>query len=153
MHVHLFYEEIIRDGIKYLEYDADVSGDSLKCYLLAYELLKSNKINKIINLDDLKDLISKRINDVICKDLNKYGVEYVPMPSDFFAGNYLEFITPETEQLIHAEKEILGKLQKEDGGFDISWEWYTPYPEFEQARKYWRPRLTIDKLLFTEPIS
>jgi hypothetical protein len=60
----------------------------------------------------------------------------------------LEFITSEIEHLVHAEKEILGKLQKEDGGFDIWWKWYTPYSEFEQARKYWRPRVTIDKLLF-----
>lgn len=42
----------------------------------------------------------------------------------------------------------LSKFQNEDGGFDIWWKWYTPYSEFEQARKYWRPRVTIDKLLF-----
>lgn len=72
------------------------------------------------------------------------------MPSDFFCGTYPEFITPEIKQLIEAEKDVLGKLQKEDGGFDISWEWYTSYPEFEQARKQWRPRLTIDKLLFDD---
>jgi hypothetical protein len=146
----MLYEDIIRDGIKYLEENTEVTGDELKCYLLACELLKSHEIIDIISLEDFMELISKRINDVICKDINKYGIEYVPMPSDFFAGNYLEFITPEIEQLIHAEKEILGKLQKEDGGFNIYWKWHTPYSEFEQARKYWRPRITIDKLLFYE---
>ena len=39
----------------------------------------------------------------------------------------------------------------EDGGFDITWKWYTPYPEaYEQARAWWRPRITIEKLLFNE---
>ncbi|NLK69479.1 MAG: hypothetical protein GX283_10035 [Clostridiaceae bacterium] len=144
----IFYEDIIRDGFKYLEDNTDIKGDEIKCYLLSYELLKSHEISEIINLEDLKELISKRINDVICRDINKYGIEYVHAPSDFFAGHYLEFITSEIEHLVHAEKEILGKLQKEDGGFDIWWKWYTPYSEFEQARKYWRPRVTIDKLLF-----
>jgi hypothetical protein len=143
-----FYEAIIRDGIKYLEDNGDFISDEIKCYLLAYELLKGHEIFNIINLEALKELISKRISDVICKDISKYGIEYVPIPSDFFAGNYLEFITPEIEHLVNAEKEILGKLQKEDGGFDICWKWHTPYSEFEQARRYWRPRITIDKLLF-----
>ena len=144
----LLYEDIVKEGLKYLEDNADVSGDALKCYLLSYELLKKNNITDIIDLKYLKNLISKRINDAICKDIEKYGVEYVPVPSDFFAGTYLEFITPEIEQLIAAEKDILGNMQKEDGGFDITWQWYTEYPEFEQARNWWRPRITIDKLLF-----
>jgi len=144
----LYYKEIIQEGIQYLEDNADPSGDALKCYQLAYGLLKRNNIEDIINLECLKDLISKRINDAICKDISKYGIEYVPVPSDFFPGCYLEFITPDIMQLIQTEKQILNALQKDDGGFDISWQWYTSYPEFEHARKIWRPRLTTDKLLF-----
>ena len=45
-------------------------------------------------------------------------------------------------------KDILGSLQQEDGGFDISWQWHTDYEEFAQAREWWRPRITLDKLLF-----
>ncbi|MGN0379757.1 MAG: hypothetical protein ACI4EU_09225 [Butyrivibrio sp.] len=144
------YEEIIREGITYLEENEDVSSDALKCYLLSYELLVMNNICDITDLNVMKDLICRRINDAVCKDVEKYGTEYVPMPSDFFTGNYREFVTPEIGQLIDAEKAVLGKIQKEDGGFDISWEWHTPYAEFEQARKWWRPRLTIDKLLFAD---
>ncbi len=143
-------EEIIKEGFEYLETAEEISGDSLKCFLLAYELLKSNSISDIVDLEQFKDLLCKVIDNSICKDISKYGVEYVPMPSDFFSGAYLEFITPETKKLIAAEKDILGKLQMEDGGFDITWKWYTPYPEFEQARAWWRPRITIEKLLFNE---
>ncbi len=144
------YEEIIKDGLEYLETAEEISSDSLKCFLLTYELLKINSISDIIDLEHFKDLLCKAIDNSICKDISKYGVEYVPMPSDFFSGTYLEFITPETKVLIAAEKDILGKLQMEDGGFDITWKWYTLYPEFEQARAWWRPRITIEKLLFNE---
>ena len=144
------YEEIIKEGFEYLETAEEISGDSLKCFLLTYELLKINDISNIINLEHFKDLLCKAVDDSICKDISKYGVEYVPMPSDFFSGSYLELITPEIKPLIAAEKDILDKLQMKDGGFDITWKWYTPYPEFEQARAWWRPRITIEKLLFNE---
>ncbi len=143
-------EVIIKEGFEYLETAEEISGDSLKCFLLTYELLKTNSINDIIDLEQFKDLLCKTIYNSICTDIEKYGVEYVPMPSDFFSGTYLEFITLETKTLIAAEKDILGKLQMEDGGFEITWKWYTPYPEFEQARAWWRPRITIEKLLFNE---
>lgn len=47
----------------------------------------------------------------------------------------------------------LKKYQNEDGGFDISWKWYTPYEEFEQARIWWRPRVTLEKLLFVQAMK
>ena len=144
------YEEIVKDGFECLETTEEISSDSLKCFLLAYALLKSNGINNIIDLEHFKDLLCKAVCNSICKDISKYGVEYVPMPSDFFCGTYSEFITSEIKPLIEAEKNILGKLQMEDGGFDITWKWYTPYSEFEQARAWWRPRITLEKLLFNE---
>lgn len=145
------YKEIIKEGFEYLQNGGDVSGGDINCYLLAYELLTKNGINDIIDINVFKNLLCKAIEICICKDIEKYGVEYVPMPSVIFAGRYLDFITPEIKPLIFAEKDILSKLQKDDGGFDITWKWYTPYPdEYEQARAWWRPRITIEKLLFNE---
>ena len=145
------YEEIIKEGLDFLKNGEEISGDDVNCYLLAYELLTSNSINDIVNLNTFKALLCNAIEKCICKDISKYGVEYVPMPSVIFTGKYIEFVTPEIKSLIAAEKDILGKLQSEDGGFDITWKWYTPYPdEYEQARAWWRPRITIDKILFNE---
>ena len=144
------YEEIIKDAVTYLKSGEEISGDDVNCYLLAYELLTSNSISDIVDLNIFKDLLCNAIENCICKDISKYGVEYVPMPSVIFTGRYTEFITSEIKTLIIAENDILGKLQMEDGGFDITWKWYTPYPDFEQARAWWRPRITLEKLLFNE---
>ena len=143
-----YYEEMIRDAYTYLKEKDDMTGDSLKCYLLCYELMKENGITDIVNLEDMKQLIKNRIENTICKDIEEYGVEYVTVPSDFFADSRPEFMSETIQNLIVAEKDILAKIQKDDGGFDISWQWYTPYTEFEQARQWWRPRITIDKMLF-----
>ncbi len=143
-----YYEEIIKEAYEYLKEHTDISGDGLKCYLLCYELLKEYGKTDIVNPEDLKKLIKERIENAICKDTEKYGVEYVTAPSDFFAVPHPEFMGEGVRKLIAAEKDALAKIQKDDGGFDISWQWYTPYPEFEQARQWWRPRITIDKMLF-----
>lgn len=142
------YEDIIRCAFDYLEENENVSGDELKCYMLCYELLSSEGITDIVSLPDVKPLIQARLEKAICKEIDKYGVEYVPVPSDFFTGCYSEFINDDIKKLIKAEIDILGNIQNDDGGFDITWQWHTPYAEFEQARAWWRPRITIDKLLY-----
>ncbi|MBR2560987.1 MAG: hypothetical protein IKE31_02425 [Eubacterium sp.] len=103
-----------------------------------------------INIEVTAKEIAHKLPEVICNDPAKYGVEYVPVPSDFFCGIYKTFVTDAIYPLIRTEKEMLEKIQKDDGGFDISWQWYTDYKEFETARAWWRPRLTLDKLLFFE---
>lgn len=143
------YERIVREGLAYLEENEDVSGEALKCFLLAEAMLRESGVEDVIPLERLRAVIARRLDAAICKDTGKYGVEYVPVPSDFFAGMFSRYITPELVPLIAEEKRALERLQRADGGFDITWEWGTPYAaEFEQARRLWRPRLTIDKLLF-----
>ena len=78
------------------------------------------------------------------------GINFLIQLLDFFCGMNEMFMTKELYPLAAAEKAIWGKIQKEDGGFDISWQWYTDYKEFETARDWWRPRLTLDKLMFYE---
>ena len=144
----LFFEEVLKESVSYLGTADRIDSDELKCYLLAYELLKAKSINDIIDLEIMKRLISERIIKAICHETKKYGIEYVTTPSDFFSGVYLEFASERIAPLIRAELDILKDIQKSDGGFDISWEWHTPYSEFEQARTWWRPRVTLEKLLF-----
>lgn len=126
----------------------DMIADDLKCYMLAYELMERHDIAVIGSGFDAKKLICEKLEQVICSDTSKYATEYVPKPSDFFCGMFGQFITDRIRPLIKAEREILGSIQLDDGGFDISWQWYTDYEEFGQARDWWRPRVTLDKLLF-----
>ncbi|WP_295088579.1 hypothetical protein [Ruminococcus sp.] len=126
----------------------EMIADDLKCYLLAYELMERHNIHVISSKFNAKNLLCEKLEQVICTDISKYATEYVPKPSDFFCGVFAQFITDKIRPLIKAEIELLSEIQLEDGGFDISWQWYTDYKEFEQARNIWRPRITLDKLLF-----
>lgn len=146
-----FYESMIKDSFQYLLETEELGADALKCFLLSYSFLKEKGIEDVVDLNAFRELIMSRIESSICKDTSKYGKEYVPLPSDFFAGMFEEFMTDSIKELAKAEIEVLDKLQLEDGGFDISWDWCTEYKEeFKKARDMWRPKLTIDKLLFSQ---
>ena len=141
--------DIVREAVADLRERAELAGDPLKCYLLAHALLRKGGVADVVDLDALKRLIVERLDASVCRDTAKYGVEYAPTPSDFFPGVYADFLSADMRGVIDAELAVLPRLQRADGGFDISWQWNTPYPEaFQQARTWWRARLTIDKLLF-----
>ena len=144
-----YYANIIREAFAALDEIKDFA-DELKCYMLAHQMLSDFGKNDVIDIEAAAKEIEHKLLDCICNDISKYGVEYVPVPSDFFYGIYKMFVTDAIYPLIRAEKEMLEKIQKGDGSFDISWRWYTDYKEFETARDWWRPRLTLDKLLFFE---
>ena len=138
---------IIRDGFEYIQEIKEISADDLKCFMLSYCLLKKyNKIN-IIDLTEYKRRIISNIERNICNDISKYGKEYVSLPSDFLFKTFNEFYTIEMKPYVKAEQNILSQLQQEDGGFNICWIWYNDYKEFEEAKKWWRPRVTMDKLV------
>ncbi len=144
-----YYARIMLEAFNALSEQDEMIADDLKCYLFAYELTERHNIGIIGDGGyNAKKLLCEKLEQVICSDTSKYGVEYVPLPSDFFCGVYRQFITDKIRVLINTERKLLGSLQREDGGFDISWQWYNDYEEFEQARKWWRPRVTLDKLLF-----
>lgn len=98
------YEQVFREGMAYLAENEDVSGEALKCFLLAEAMLRENGVKDGVPLAQIRELIARRIDGAICKDAEKYGVEYVPTPSDFFSGMFQEYITPELTRLIAAEK-------------------------------------------------
>lgn len=142
------WRELVTEAFGELEQAEEKTVDGLKCYLLAWELLKSHQMEGVIEFDRARMSIQAVLDRVICQDPAKYGVEYVPAPSWFFQ-NESPFLHDGLLPLIRAELKGLDKLQLDDGGFDISWQWHTPYPEeFEQSRAWWRPRVTMEKLRF-----
>lgn len=129
----------------FADWEQAQNGDAAKCYILACQMLEKYGIGDVVDLDKAWLSIRQCVEKAVCKDTEKYGVEYVTTPSWFPKDCLPESLLPQ----IQAELESLPKMQKEDGGFDISWQWYTPYEkEFAQARDWWRPRVTMEKLEF-----
>ena len=82
----------MRQGVDDLRQTPDVSGEALKCYLLAYELLNRNGISDLVDLQALKDLIVVRLDAAICKEPEKYGVEYSFAIKSYSPRRYFRFL-------------------------------------------------------------
>lgn len=142
------WRELVREAFTWLEAVEEIGSDEVKCFMLAHELLDWYGVLDVIDLDRGREAIKRAIGLALCRDVEKYGVEYVAGPSAFFHGES-GYIPQGIEELIEADLGAIDKLQMEDGGFDITWQWYTPYEEeYKQARDWWRPRVTMEKLGF-----
>lgn len=144
-----YHMSIVEEAVSYLETAEETGADELKCYILAYYLLKKRGMGSEQLLDRLRAVITKRMDDVVCKDIDNYGALYVCAPSDLISFGCDELFPEHLRYLADAERRLLTKLQRADGGFNIYWKWYTPFDaEFEQTKKWWRPRITLEKMIF-----
>ena len=65
---------------------------------------------------------------------------YIDSPdSMFYAGN---------EELVKAECELIKAQQLEDGSFEVTWQWWTEYKEFEVAKVWWKAEIIMEKLRY-----
>jgi hypothetical protein len=53
-----YYKKILKSAFTYLKENEEVSGDELKCFMLSYELLREKGIERIIDLNEMKSIMS-----------------------------------------------------------------------------------------------
>lgn len=141
------WKELVREAFEWLETVEEIGSDEVKCFMLAHGLLSWYGALDVIDLDKGLKAVKRAVSLAVCHEVEKYGVEYVAGPSAFSGG--AGYMPEGIEELVKAELAAIDKLQMEDGGFDITWQWYTPYEqEYKQARDWWRPRVTMEKLGF-----
>lgn len=142
------WRELVAEAFRWLEGAEKIGSEEVKCFMLAHGLLELYGAAGVTDLDRAREAVKRAVGLSICREPEKYGVEYVAGPSTFFQGES-PYIPEGIDELIKADLAAIDKLQMDDGGFDITWQWYTPYEkEFGQARDWWRPRVTMEKLGF-----
>ena len=90
-----------------LDEPGELIADDLKGCMLCYELRSAHGVAGVVDLEALHDRIAAGLDDVVCMDAAQYGVEHVPMPSDFIAWGFDHFASPEMSRWIGAEKQAL----------------------------------------------
>lgn len=145
------YKKGCEMAVRSFEYLADHCNDmdehEISSYQRLYDCcLKAGKV-ELFDMDKLQNYIKDMVNRVLCMDVEKWGKEYVPMPSTFIHSKE-DFLYKGKEELITKECELIKKQQKEDGSFQVPWIWYTDYKEYEVASNWWKSEIIIDKLLF-----
>lgn len=141
------WKELVGEAFRWLESAEKIGSDEAKCFILAHGLLELYGVTDVIDLEKGREAVRRAVGLSLCRDVEKYGVDYAAGPSAFFCCE--GYLPAGIDGLIKADLGAVDRLQMEDGGYDITWQWHTPYEEeFRQAREWWRPRVTMEKLGF-----
>lgn len=116
------------------------------CFIRLYQALEKSG-EELVDLDAFGKYLCENVNRCICCETDRWDTEYVCKPSNlgitkdsiFYEGN---------EDICQAEVNNIRDSQLEDGSYNVTWQWYNDYKEFDVAANFWRSNIIIEKMLF-----
>ncbi|MBP3567940.1 MAG: hypothetical protein J6K04_02130 [Lachnospiraceae bacterium] len=120
--------------------------NSVPCYISLYQYCIQGGVTELFDMEKFKDCLLAMVNGAICHETDKWGKEYVALPSNFIDGPNSLFYAG-NEELVKAECAQIKEQQLEDGSFTVPWQWWTEYKEFEVAKVWWKAEMIMEKLL------
>lgn len=117
------------------------------CYISLYQYCMQAGVSDLFDMEKFKDCLIQMVNGAICRETDKWGREYVALPSNYIDGPDSPFYTG-NEELVKAECELIKNQQLEDGSFEVPWQWWTEYKEFEVAKVWWKAEMIMEKLRY-----
>ncbi len=125
-----------------------VESHVLNCFVEAYEDLVAIGGIAGVNLRAFSAKLKKDCLRAVEKDPSRWGVEYVPRPSNFVKDRE-SLLYADLQQLVSIEAEWIRQQQDKAGIWPITWSWWTDYPQEEAiSKRIWQAYLAIDNLLF-----
>ncbi len=121
------------------------------CFMRLYEYLISAKA-EIADMDLFEKKLKEQVNFNICRDTEKWGKEYVTMPSSFI-GNKNSIFYSDNSEIAKAECKFIKNIQLPDGSYPVTWIWCTEYKEQEVALNWWKSDFVIKNMLFLKGVN
>ncbi|MFT3951947.1 MAG: hypothetical protein QM689_08410 [Oscillospiraceae bacterium] len=119
------------------------------CYIRLFDYCARAGITELFDMELFRVQLIEQVTHTICADTEKWGKEYVTLPSRlidspksiFYAGN---------EELAAAECDFLMQNQLADGSYTVPWQWWTDYKEFELAANWWKSDIIVNNMRFLQ---
>ncbi len=102
-----------------------------------------------LDMKEFSELLRKQVRHCINPQYELWFTEYHTKPSDFILSKDSMFYD-DNKELLDLERELLPRQQTEDGGFPVTWSWWTDYSEQHLATSWWRASFAIKNLLFLQ---
>ena len=116
------------------------------CFIRLYEYLTETGL-ELVDMHTFTEKLKEEINNVICRDTERWKTEYVCRPSMFINSKESMFFE-DNKELIRKECELLAETQLEDGSYIVPWLWYNDYTEYTLAANWWKSVLLIKNMRF-----
>jgi len=121
------------------------------CFIRLYEYCADAGV-VIADMDVFKQQLIAQVQHELTSVADKWDTEYVCMPSNFIEAK--DSIFYESNQgLTEQECTRIISHQLPDGSYDVPWQWWTDYPEFETAKIWWKADFCIKNLRFLRAFS
>lgn len=116
------------------------------CFITLYNCIKASSVD-IVDMSAFEQKLREQVKYNICPDREKWAAEYVPMPSDFRITRDSIFYADNAD-LAEYECDFIVDTQMSDGGYKVTWQWYTEYKEFEVSANFWRAAITLKNMAY-----
>lgn len=117
------------------------------CFIALYEYLADSSAAAEFDMARFRSILREQIGINICRDVSKWGKEYVALPSELIRSkNGVGY--EDNQELIKKECELLLRTQEPDGGRAVTFRWGTEYKEQEIAYLWWKSYLVIKTELY-----
>ena len=116
------------------------------CFIRLYEYCTEASI-AITDMSIFKQQLMEQVQYELNGVAEKWDTEYVCMPSNFIETRDSIFYK-DNQELVEKECACIVSHQLPDGSFDVLWQWWTDYPEFETSKIWWKADFCIKNLRF-----
>ena len=130
-------------------FDANVPFNEMhvtNCFVRLYECLCITGAD-VCCMDSFKEKLITQVNNSICRDVSKWGKEYVSLPADFIRSKDSIFIGG-NEELLKEQCRLVKQMQLPDGSFPVTWIWCNDYAEYHIAANWWKSEFCIGYMRF-----
>lgn len=140
--------DIAKEAYKFFEDNFPLADmHVICCYIRLYEYLVDAGKTDLFDMEEYKNKLTEQVNHTICTDTDKWGKEYVSLPSTMIRSkNSIGYKA--NMELLQAECQFISDCQLQDGSFPITWKWCNDYKEFEIAENWWKSDFIIKNRLF-----
>jgi len=116
------------------------------CFINLFGTLsKENVISA--DMAGFEQKLKEEVSSEICREKEKWSVEYVTKPSDFkITPNSIFY--KDNKELAEYGCEFIKESQLPDGGFPVTWEWWTNYTEYHISANFWKSDFIIKNMLY-----
>lgn len=108
---------------------------TVSCFVELYQYMQDCQITNLLNMEELKTLLTQQIQHVITYETFKWAIEYVCKPSLFISSKTSDFYE-HNQKICQFECEFILDTQEDDGTWAITWSW-DDYPEQWAITKNW----------------
>lgn len=121
------------------------------CFIRLYDALKHTGM-QLVDMSAFESRLRVLVTRCICQDREKWDIEYVTLPSDMFLCRDSIFYADNAD-IAEYELEHIRSKQQPDGSYNVPWQWWTDYKEFEVSANFWRSIITLKNMRYLKGLG